>query len=201
MKRVWLSLCVMALLAFMPALAHAETNSKFDQPTVQASPATNTNALTTDTSPLAPLGISLLGVALMGATKKVDLTRTYLFGGDSYGPGKDIVVPEDFPDIDGETGDVIHEDGSPAARNAARARSFSTAPNTGGVNTGESGAHEGKSATATVSGKTKAELEDMTVADLDALAVELGIPVDRKEGEGDPLKSDYVRVLGKKAKE
>lgn len=193
MKRLFrLFLCVMALLAFVPAQASAETNFKHNQPTVQASPPAN---LAADTTPLAPLGISLLGVALMGATKKVDLSKTYLFNGESYGPGANIDVPDDFPDIDGETGDVIHEEGSPAARNAARARSFSSPPNTGGVNTGEPAPDPYAGKVRTVSGKTAAELEKMTVADLDALAVELSVPVSRAEGEGDPVKADYVRTL------
>jgi hypothetical protein len=199
MKLVRLFLCVMAFLAFAPTQASAETHSKLNQPTVQASSVHHST--TPDTTPLAPLGMSLVGVALMGATKKVTLGKTYLFEGDSYGPGRDISVPENFPEIDGDTGDVIHEEGSPAARNAARARSFSSAPNTGGVNTGENQSGDASGGKPrTVSGMTAAELEKKNVADLENLAVELGVPVERGDGkDGDPVKADYVAALSAEA--
>lgn len=72
-------------------------------------------------------------------TKKVNLAGSYLFNGQTYGPGANVVVPADFPELD-KAGDVKHPEGSKAAANQARARSFSSAPNTGGVNTGEGGA-------------------------------------------------------------
>ncbi len=196
MKYVRLFICLIALVAFTPVVAPAEVISKHGQPTVQASPA-STTVLSPDVTGLVPFGLSLVGIALMGATKKVGLARTYLFEGQSYGPGADIDVPDTFPDLD-DDGEVVHEEGSAAAKNAARARSFSSPPNTGGVNTGESaGAQDG--AVRTVSGKTKGELEAMTVDSLDALAVDSGVPVTRGDGgEGDPLKADYVRALSKK---
>lgn len=195
MKLLRLFLCAMALLVFAPVVASAETYSKFNQPSVQASPASTTTS--PDVVPLAPLGLSLVGIALMGATKKVTLPRTYLFDNQTYGPGTDIEVPEEFPDID-DNGDVIFEEGSAAAKNAARARTFSSPPNTGGVKTGEEAAPAGPNdaTVRTVSGKTKAQLESMKVDELDALAVEVGVPVERGDGqEGDPLKADYVKAL------
>jgi hypothetical protein len=140
-------------------------------------------------APLAPL--SLLGFALVGATekaktKKVNLSRSYLFDNQTYGPGNDIVVPEGFPDIDGETGDVIWPEGTRAAANQARARSFSTPPNTGGVNTGENNS----------AASNTAELEGMTKEELQEEAEKRGLTVTRGDGgDGEPLKADYIKAL------
>lgn len=125
-------------------------------------------------------------------TKKVNLQRTYLFNGGRYGPGQNVVVPEDFPDLD-EKGAVQFPEGSAAARNQARSRVFSSAPSTGGANTGETP----KTAN-TVSGKSEDELNTMSKDDLAELAEQLGITVEREDGgTGDPLKSDYVNALSK----
>lgn len=184
MLRTKMALLFLALFMALPVTASAAPPQQ--TMTVRATPATQT-------TPLPVLGFSILGAAMaMAATKKMDLTQTYLFEGDSYGPGKDVEVPEGFPELDVE-GMPIHPEGSPAARNAARAKSFSTAPNSGGVFTGESKAEAG---VLTLSGKSEAELNTMKVDELDALAVELGVPVSRGDGQaGDPLKGDYVKAL------
>lgn len=181
--------CSIAALA-MPATAqdrHATPQPAVSAMSVSALPAPMPNP-----APLAPL--SLLGFALMGATtesktKKVNLNRSYTFGGLTYGPGTDIEVPNDFPEIDGESGLPIHPPGSAAARNMRRS---TMAANTGGVNTGEPPTGNIR----TVSGKTAAELDAMSKAELVELAESKAITVARADGEeGDPLKGDYVKAL------
>lgn len=185
---------VAVMVALVPVTAQAQPPAQ-QQMTVQAAPDV---PLPGSTVPLSMTALAL--AAIVGATdpkgaktKKVSLSKSYIFGGQTYGPGADIVVPDDFPEIDGETGDVVFPEGSAAARNQERARSFSSAPNTGGVNTGEGQA----GSTNTVSGKSAQELESMTKADLVDLAAERNIEVTRSEGEGDPVKQDYIDALSK----
>lgn len=161
-----------------------------------------------------PVNLTLAFAAAVGATgaakgtKKMNLSQAYLFAGTTYGPGPDVEVPEDFPEIDGETGDVIHPEGSAAARNAATSRRVNTRPqasppNTGGVNTGESGTPSTATGTGTgktVSGKSQSELAAMDKADLIALADSKQVTVrrlddDGNEEDGEPRKADYVRDL------
>lgn len=161
--------------------------------------------------PSAPtsLPFSLLAFALVGATEKAktskrNLSKTYLFNGESFGPGNDIEVPDGFPDIDGETGEPIHPPGSIAERNqrASKRLNFTSPPNTGGVNTGESSS--GNEAR-TVSGLTQAEIAGMTKSELADHATSQNITVDRRTAdgtveEGEPLVGDYRRVLGATSK-
>jgi hypothetical protein len=124
--------------------------------------------------------------------RKVDLKGSYIFNGVTYGPGKAVSVPAEFPEIDGDTGDVIHPEGSKAAMGINR--SFSTPANTGGVNTGETSA-------VTSVDQTKAEkLEGKTKEQLQKQAEKAGVTVTRvgddgQPEDGEPLKRDYVRVL------
>lgn len=141
-------------------------------------------------SPLGPLGsLSLLGFALAGATeeaktKKVTLRRAYLFKGETHGPGRDVEVPDDFPELD-ESGNVKHPEGSLAAKNAARSRPQPIPAGTSAIDSGD-----------TVSGKSFDELSTMKKAELEELAVESGISVEREDGgDGAPLVEDYVRAL------
>lgn len=181
------TLVVAMLVALVPAVAHASpvvAPHSVSAAVVQAAPTPAPSP-----APLAPL--ALLGFAVAGATKevktrKMDLSRSYLFNGQTYGPGKDVVVPDDFPEIDGETGDVIWPEGTRAASNQARARSFSTPPNTGGVNTGEP---QG-------GGTPASELEGMTKAELQEEAEKRGLTVTRGDGgDGEPRKEDYIKAL------
>lgn len=144
--------------------------------------------------------LSLAAFAVAGTTgraktRTMSLSKEYLFNGELYGPGEDIEVPEEFPDIDGETGDVIWPEGSKAARNQAKGRrNFSTPPSTGGVNTGEgaSGGSEG----GTISGKTREQLEELDRGKLEKLAERHGLTVTRGDGQdGAPLKGDFVDAL------
>jgi hypothetical protein len=181
---------VAMMVALVPVVAHASPVAQPSAPMVVTTAAPVALPAPAPKAPLAPL--TLLGFALVGATapkaRKMNLSRTYLFNGQSYGPGNDIAVPDDFPEIDGETGDVIFEEGSRAAANQARARSFSTPPNTGGVNTGES--QGGGTPASELEGKTKQELMDM--------AAERGLTVTRGDRQdGDPVKQDYIDALSK----
>jgi len=176
-----LSLACVSTAAAQPAPVHP-------QPAVMASAPSHTPAVP---APMPDLRWNLLGLAVMiGATRKVNLSKTYLFNGETFGPGTNVVVPDDFPDLD-DKGDPIYEEGSAAARNQERDRRMSSPPSTGGVDTGE-----GRTPPA---GAT-AELEAMTKADLQAMAEKKGIVVDRQDEdgniiEGEPLKADYVRAL------
>ena len=67
-------------------------------------------------------------------TKEVTLTGTHSFNGQTYGPEGHRARRS--PELD-KAGAVVHPEGSASAANQTRARSFSSAPNTGGVNTGE----------------------------------------------------------------
>lgn len=170
-----------------------------------------------DSAPLGdlsgPVNLTLAFAGAVGAagaakgSKKVNLSQSYLFGGNTYGPGNDIEVPGDFPDIDGETGDVVHPEGSAAARNMASsnrvnaARPASSPPSTGGVNTGEPANGGARGTGKTISGKTQAELDAMTKTELMDLAETTGVTVERQNADGDieegePLVGDYRRVLG-----
>lgn len=141
---------------------------------------------------------AVAGLAAMGATRKMNLSQSYIFGGETFGPGNDIEVPEDFPQIDGE-GNVVHPPGSTAARNIATSnRVNNTIPTTSGGVTETGGSPSvGPGTGRTVSGKTGEELEAMPKADLVDLAESLGITVTRADGsDGTPLKEDYVAALG-----
>lgn len=189
MRIVRSMLVVMAMLAPCALQASPVTPTQPKQEmTIQVASATQAPSQ----APLAPL--SLTALALVGATapskrKKMSLSRSYIFEGVTYGPGN-VDVPDEFPDLD-DDGHVIWPEGSAAAKNQAKARSFSSPPSTGGVNTGEG---QGSSE-ATVSGKTSEELASMSKEDLAALASSLSITVTRSSGEGDPLKQDYVAAL------
>lgn len=184
------ALMLVAAAAFpqqSPAMAATPAQS-----TVQAAPA-HAVASNADKAPIVLSVVSILGFALMGTTR--DLDRTYLFNGQRIGPGKDIELPEDFPELD-ENGDVVYPKGSAAARNRQRTRMFSSPPSTGGVNTGVATGSASADSTKTVSGKSKSQLEKMKVEDLKDLADETGLEVARGDGEeGDPLKADYVSAL------
>jgi hypothetical protein len=223
--RLTLALALCALAAPSgPAAAAAPSRSDSISLVLRA-PAPSVEVMTIratpDTVPLGdlsgPANLTLAFAAAVGATtaakgsKKVNLSQSYLFNGATYGPGNDIEVPGDFPDIDGETGEPIHPEGSAAARNAATSRRVNTRPmasppSTGGVNTGEpataSGGIAGSVGTGTtVSGKSQSELQAMDKADLISLADEKGVSVrrlddDGNEEDGEPRKADYVRDLG-----
>jgi hypothetical protein len=192
-------LLLVALCALLP-VSRVASAAPVDR-TVHAAPVVHVAPVPAPRVPLAPL--SLLGFALVGATadaktkaRKVNLSQSYIFDNLTYGPGIGIEVPEGFPELDA-AGDVIFPEGSAAARNQARARSFSSPPSSGGVNTGEGAPND----TSTVSGKSVNELEAMTKGDLETLATDLGTTVVRQNEDGDevdgePLKADYVRTLG-----
>lgn len=129
-------------------------------------------------------------------SRQVNLSRPYMFNGTTYGPGRQVTVPSDFPEID-DQGDVVFEEGSRAAENRARVRRFATAPNTGGVNTGEAGGGAGGAGGGgTVSGYPRAQLEEMKKDELAAIAAEKGITVTRGDNaDGEPRKDDYVEAL------
>lgn len=188
--RIFLTAVCLALLAAFTIPDQALASNKFDtQDTISAAPAVHV-ATAPAKSPLGPLGsISLLGFALAGATeakklaaRKLTLDRTYLFNDVLYGPGRNVEVPEGFPEIDDE-GNVVHEPGSTAERNALRMRT----PAPAGTNA---------LSDRTVSGQSLEELQALSKEELVALAEELEVEVSRgDEGEGEPLKSDYVTAL------
>ena len=189
------SLLLLAVLAIPLASAHASPPAQPDTvSTISVAPAH---------APLAPNGGLFSGLALAGTlgaaaaaskpSRKMNLSQSYIFNGETFGPGNDIEVPGDFPEIDGETGDVIHPPGSTAARNAAAsARINGIEVKTSNRLSPATGPGLGVS----VSGKTADELEAMTKGDLEALASEKGITVTRGDGtDGTPLKEDYVTQL------
>lgn len=215
------ALCALAVpsgpvAAAAPVQTHSLTH--FDStPTAHVAPDSlvMTISARSDAAPLGDLsGPANLTLAFAGAvgaagaakTKKRNLSQAYLFGGVTYGPGDGIDVPEDFPDIDGESGEPVHPEGSTAARNLASSRrtntnSFASPPSTGGVNTGEPAPSEPRGTGKTVSGKTQAELDGMTKTELMDLAETAGVTVERMNADGDieegePLVGDYRRVLG-----
>lgn len=192
--RTILPLLLFAAIAAVPAQAKASDHAAFASVTaatiqpsaVQASYTTHATPDAPSQLPLAPL--SLLGFAFAGATtaatRKMTLSRSYLFNGVTYGPGRNIEVPEDFPDLN-DDGSVVHEEGSRAAQNAARARQGIAPAGTPIDNPA-----------GTVSGKTLEELGRMSKPDLVALAEEKGVEVTREDGgDGEPLVSDYVTAL------
>lgn len=63
-------------------------------------------------------------------TKRLDLPERVTFNDKSYGPGKNVEVPADFP---------LAKEGSEAAPTPDRifSKPTSSPPNSGGVNTGE----------------------------------------------------------------
>lgn len=149
--------------------------------------------------PFSAMALATTGAAAAGAaakTRKLNLSQSYIFNGETFGPGNDIEVPADFPEIDGETGDVIWPAGSTAARNAAAsARINGTEVRT--TNRVDSSPSSGPGLGVTVSGLKAEELEGMTKGELEALAQEKGITVTRGDGtDGTPLKEDYVQQLG-----
>lgn len=195
MKRLLL-MAGLALLAATPALAFPVAPPA---PIVVStvSPAKDSAPVSAPTTGLLEISTltSLVGFSVIGATaktKKVNLPRDFIFNGVSYAAGRDVVVPDDFPDLD-DNGDVQFPEGSRAAQNQSRTRSFGSPPSTGGVETGQNTA---PSSSATRSGKTIEELDAMTKADLEELSLSLGIDVTRGDGSGgEPLKQDYVDAL------
>lgn len=183
-----------ASLLMLPLAAAAQDTAPPD--TVATMSVAARSAPTPAQTPDIPMSFNLIGLAaVVGATKRMNLNKTFLFEGETFGPGADVEVPSDFPDLD-KNGDVIFPEGSQAAKNQARDRRMSSPPNTGGVDTGE-----GRAPSETVSGKQRAELEGMKVADLEELSLRLNIDVDREDADGNveegaPLKGDYVRALG-----
>lgn len=136
-------------------------------------------------TPLIP--IELMGFSLMGAVaatkgpRKITLTRSYILDGVTYGPGRNIEVPEHFPELT-DDGDVIFEKGSKAERNAARGRQ---APAPAGTPIQEP---------TTVSGKTLEELGRLSSTEIVELAESLGLEVTREDGN-EPVFQDYVTAL------
>lgn len=198
MKRfcTMLGLVAMTLLSLpAPALAAPVHRDSVVTAMHESAPVSAPNTL--------PFSLTALA-AVIGATapksKKVSLSQSYIFNGETFGPGNDVEVPDDFPDIDGETGAVIHEEGSIAARNAAISRraNAGVAPQQGlgaGAVSGQGetpAAPEGE----TVSGMNTEELEALTKDELMKVAEKQGVVVEREDGDGSPLKADYVRVLG-----
>lgn len=181
--------CCLALIACFAFAAPAQASASDHILTISAAPAVHV-AASPAKSPLGPLGsLSLLGFAFAGATdeakrKKVTLRRAYLFNGETLGPGRDVDVPADFPDLD-EYGNVKHPEGSLAAKNAAASRPNPVPAGTASIDSQE-----------TVSGKSFEELSSMRKSELEELAVESGIDVQRGDGEsGSPLVEDYVTAL------
>jgi hypothetical protein len=199
MKRSCMTLGLLVLtMISLPPLASAappvHRDSVVTAAVHESAPVSSPNTL--------PFSLTALA-AVIGATapksKKVSLSGTYLFNGESYGPGEDIEVPDDFPEIDGDTGAVVHEEGSTAARNAAISRRANAgiAP----VQGLGAGAISGQGSTEpaggeTVSGMSTEQLEELSKDQLVKVAEKAGIVVEREDGDGAPLKADYVRVLG-----
>lgn len=185
--RSLVSLCL-AFLACFAFSAPAQAANLHNDLTISAAPAVHVDAAPAK-SPLGPLGsMTMLGFALAGATeekrKKLTLRRAYIFNGETYGPGRDVDVPGDFPELDNE-GNVKHAEGSAAARNAARSRPHPIPAGTAPLEAKE-----------TVSGKTFEELSEMKKAELEDLAIESGVEVKRGDGsDGEPLVEDYVNAL------
>jgi hypothetical protein len=152
---------------------------------------------------LGVLGMGSVGMGLMvGATR--DLNGTYLFRGASFGPGKGILVPDDFPEIDKKTGAVIHPKGSQAAKNqeiralhGSVLQYHAPVPET----TADQGADGPGEPPTTVSGLSREELNNMSKQELEALAEEKGIDVPRTDGRTDlaPRTEDYQAALGASA--
>lgn len=196
------SLLFLAVLAIPVATAHAAPPAQPDSvSTISAQPAH---------APLAPNGglFSAMALATTGAAaaaaaakqpaRKMNLSQSYIFEGETFGPGNDIDVPEGFPEIDGETGAVVHPPGSTAARNAAASARINgvEVKTTNRVDSPSTGPGLGVS----VSGLNAEELEAMTKSDLEALAQEKGVTVTRGDGtDGTPLKEDYVAQLSRTA--
>lgn len=159
---------VMVLAVFLPIHAHAVAH----------------HALTF--SPLA-------GLAML-ATRKMDLPRAYIFQRQTFGPGKDVVVPDDFPDLD-ENGNVIHEKGTRAAANAELNKQRNATHYT--VPPGDVGQSQAQVTGAPANaGPGRDELEKLTKADLEQMATDRGLTVTRSDGkEGDPTKQDYIDAL------
>ena len=186
--RSLLCLAIAACAAFTISAPDAKASSLDNHPTVTASVATQDVSAPTK-SPLGPIGtLSMLGFAIAGATeakqRKLTLRRTYLFEGNSYGPGRDVLVPEGFPELDND-GNVKHPEGSFAAANAAKSRPQTIPAGTASIDSSE-----------TVSGKTFEELSEMKKSELEDLAIEAGLDVTRGDGsDGAPLVEDYVKAL------
>lgn len=193
--RFALRISALMLVAAAALPQQSQAMSQPAQRTVTASPVGKASAPSVPAAPLALSVVSLLAFSVMGTTR--DLDKTYLFGGLRYGPGKDIEVPDDFPDLD-DDGNVIHKAGSQAERNQKRSRMFASPPSTGGVNTGVPAGSVSADSTNTVSGMSRTELQGMTVEELTEAAGDAGIDVVRGDGkEGDPLKADYIEALSK----
>src|SRR3954468_9515208 len=160
MKRfcTMIALLVLTMIS-MPPLASAAPVHRDSVVTAVAhetAPVSSPNSL--------PFSLTALA-AVIGATapnnktKKVSLGQSYIFNGETFGPGEDIEVPEDFPEIDGDTGAVIHPEGTTAARNAAISRrtNVGVAPQQGLGQGAISG--QGEPQGETVSGMSTEELE------------------------------------------
>ncbi len=147
------------------------------------------------------------------------LSQTYLHAGKRYGPGNDVDVPKDFPD-------VSKQEKAFAARQAARSgvRTISMAGSKGGAENegdsllteqglgvradaiGEKGEftplRDGAPAVNQTggvpagSGLAEADLKKLEKADLVDMAAQKGVTVTREDGgDGEPTKADYVRAL------
>jgi hypothetical protein len=189
-----LAVAACALTASTPAtVAAAEPN----QPTISAVTTTK------EAPPPAPNRSPLMALELVGlaglavlSTGRVPLSQAYLFNGITYGPSTEdelaeggTEVPEDFPEIDDKTGEVLHQD-LIARRNLANSKRVNL-----GAASGPANAAAGPGSGKTVSGKTAEELEKLDKAALVKLAEKAGVNVQREGVEGAPLKEDYVRVL------
>jgi hypothetical protein len=135
-----LLMVLFASLLAVPTAQAATTCTPLPTISAQVMPASHVPAsLPGDNLTFMTMAMAIGAVAKTTTTpksRKMNLSKAYLFNGLTYGPGRDVDVPDDFPDID-DKGDVIFEEGSQAARNQARDRSMSSPPSTGGVNTGE----------------------------------------------------------------
>jgi hypothetical protein len=128
------------------------------------------------------------------------LSQTYLYNGKRYGPGDNVDVPKDFPDVS------AHEKAFKARQEAsAGIRTISMAGSKGGAEPiGESGAftplRDGAPAVnqtgGAAAGMAEADLKKLEKADLQDMAAQKGITVTREDGgDGEPTKADYVRAL------
>jgi multidrug efflux pump subunit AcrB len=138
----------------------------------------------------------------------VDLARDYRYNGIVYGPGENIEVPRGLADQlslahkEGAKAHVPSETGAQAEQRLREAQLEVARRLTGMPQStsqlGQKGQTGGTPANATVGGKSTDELEEMTKDELAELAAKQNVEVSRSGGgEGEPLKSDYVKALAK----
>jgi hypothetical protein len=145
------------------------------------------------------------------------LSQTYLYNGKRYGPGDNVDVPKDFPDVSAhEKAFKARQEASAGIRTISMAGSKGGAENSGDDNLteqglgvraepiGESGAftplRDGAPAVnqtgGAAAGMAEADLKKLEKADLQDMAAQKGITVTREDGgDGEPTKADYVRAL------